>query len=257
MRPLIIGIGLSLAVVLASTASGAATPISCPVGARPLLRLLEFGRYSLPGLDSEGRVSALICSDGTVFIAGTSGPPGHSLPDDGGILFGKSSKRDMAALRLQLGKASAGVARDCSFQITQGVTWADDITWYGAGTRTNRFVISTVDTSLPGCPTEQGFPLYVAIQDVLALDPESSFADSGGSPNEREITAARSRGSNLGLSSIRARLPKSGDLGFQAARGAEQGDLGVGTGPVQWVAEGREASERAIRALQSGLEGAP
>ena len=183
MRPLTIGIGLSLAVILASTATGAATPISCPVGARPLLRLLEYGRYSLPSLDSEGRVSALICSDGTVFLAGTSGPPGHSLPESGGILFGKSSKGNMAALQLQLAKARAGVARDCSFQITQGIAWAEDITWYGAGTRTNRFIISTVDTSLPGCPSEQGFPLYAAIQDVLALDQESSFADSGGSPN--------------------------------------------------------------------------
>lgn len=183
MRPLMIGISLSLAIILASTASGAATPISCPVGARPLLRLLEFGRYSLPGLNSEGRVSALICSDGTVFIAGTSGSPGHSLPDSGGILFGKSSKGNMAALQLQLVKARAGAARDCSFQITQGIAWAEDITWYGAGTRTNRFVISTVDTSLPVCPSEQGLPLYAAIQDVLALDPETSFADSGGSPN--------------------------------------------------------------------------
>jgi hypothetical protein len=39
--------------------------------------------------------------------------------------------------------------------------------------------------------------------------------------NEREITAARSRGSNLWLSSIRARLVESGALYFQAASGTE------------------------------------
>lgn len=55
--------------------------------------------------------------------------------------------------------------------------------------------------------------------------------------NEREITAARSRGSNLGLSSIRARQPKSGVLDFQAARGAEQGELGPGAGPDQGMSK--------------------
>ena len=43
--------------------------------------------------------------------------------------------------------------------------------------------------------------------------------------NEREITAARSRGSNLGLSSIRALPPESGVLGFQAGIDTAEGDL--------------------------------
>jgi hypothetical protein len=55
--------------------------------------------------------------------------------------------------------------------------------------------------------------------------------------NEREITAARSRGSNLGLSSIRARQPESGALDFQSSRGAAEGDLEAGAGSVKGSAE--------------------
>ena len=42
--------------------------------------------------------------------------------------------------------------------------------------------------------------------------------------NEKEIPAARSRGRNLELSSIRARSFESGDLGFQVRKGAEEGE---------------------------------
>lgn len=56
-------------------------------------------------------------------------------------------------------------------------------------------------------------------------------------PNEREITAARSRGSNLGLSSIRARQPESRALGFQPAVGAVEGDLDACKGSVKGPAE--------------------
>lgn len=51
--------------------------------------------------------------------------------------------------------------------------------------------------------------------------------------NEREITAARSRGSNLGLSSIRARQPESGVLDFQAVSSAAERDLEAGRGSVK------------------------
>ena len=56
-------------------------------------------------------------------------------------------------------------------------------------------------------------------------------------PNEREITAARSRGSNLGLSSIRARQPESGALDFQSPSGAAEGDLEAGMGSVKGLEE--------------------
>lgn len=56
-------------------------------------------------------------------------------------------------------------------------------------------------------------------------------------PDEGEITAARSRGSNLGLNSIRARRPESGVLGFQgkigAVEGLERGDGVSMTGSVE------------------------
>jgi len=55
--------------------------------------------------------------------------------------------------------------------------------------------------------------------------------------NEGEITDARSRGSNLGLNSIRSQRPKSGVLGFQgkigAAEGLEKGGAALVTGSAE------------------------
>jgi hypothetical protein len=72
-------------------------------------------------------------------------------------------------------------------------------------------------------------------------------------PNEREITAARSRGSNLGLNSIRARRPESGALDFQALSGAAKGDVEADAGLVPGSAEPeRYVGERSCL-LEDGL----
>jgi ATP-dependent DNA helicase RecG len=59
-----------------------------------------------------------------------------------------------------------------------------------------------------------GFIAGITTRNILRHEPRSR--------KRREISAARSRGRNLGLSSIRARLVESGVLYFQAAGETEE-----------------------------------
>jgi hypothetical protein len=142
-------------------------PLSCPTGTRPLLKVLDYWDISGPPPEAERRGVTTICTGGTVLTASIGGARGHLVPAYGSLSRGTASTAAMASLATTMGNVHIGALLSCHFLVTHGIDVIQDITWYGARGRVNRFTLSTLDPALPNCEANSGFQLFAAIQDVV------------------------------------------------------------------------------------------
>ncbi len=169
-----------ITLLLLYPAVSTAAPVTCPSGSRPLLRILDYWRLNVPGpVPSEDRRSVTICTGGKVIAARVGGPAGHLVPTEGALSVGSASASAMSALRETMSTVRIGNFKTCRFLITHGIDVVEDITWFGGGTRTNRFTISSLDPALPPCKNNGGLLLFVAIQEVIDSSEGVAAVDGG------------------------------------------------------------------------------
>jgi len=149
--------------------------LSCPPGARPLIKELDYFGYSVPATPqpTEFRDAVLICDQGTVLKASLSGPTGSTLPEKGAIERGTASKAAMDELRAAMASARIGFHEDCRFLATHGVTVGSKIEWFGAGRRVHSFVLSPEVGALPLCDSAT-LQLFDAFDSVVGSASQSA-----------------------------------------------------------------------------------
>ena len=146
MKPLSRSSGLLAVLSLLVAAELAAQPLGCPLGSRPLIKVLQ-GANLLEPVPFQS-TAELVCTNGLFLSASLA------APDRGSIWRATAPTDELGNLRAALSEARVGTLRDCSFDTPGPGTMAVRATWFGRGARTNTFLMTDQNPGLPPCSVE-------------------------------------------------------------------------------------------------------
>ncbi|MEO8504663.1 MAG: hypothetical protein ABI609_12265 [Acidobacteriota bacterium] len=150
-----------VAAVLVGLSSIAATPsfaasLDCSPGSRPAIEALAFFSANLspePGVLPEWREAIRVCQDHRLLGAILQSAHESVQPGAGLISRGRITAQSWTEVATASRAAQIGFLHSCRVGVAVELLRVEiDITWHGAGTRINKFHLSSSDQALPPCP---------------------------------------------------------------------------------------------------------
>lgn len=150
----------AMLLVLMSIAAGPlrATPLACEPASRPVLEILAFVSPTqspqLPPVP-DGREALQLCQDHRQLVALLRSDPEGDLPTSAILTQGRVKTSAWSEFSKATAALRIGFLQSCRLNIPTLLRKAEiHITWHGAGTRRNRFLLSSTDDSLAPCSQE-------------------------------------------------------------------------------------------------------
>ncbi|MEO8504665.1 MAG: hypothetical protein ABI609_12275 [Acidobacteriota bacterium] len=135
-----------------------AESLGCVPGSRPVIEARGFFSSTLPPDPGEiplpeRREALQVCQDhrllGSIFLSAL----GAQQPEYALITSGRITADSWAELSAASRAAKIGLLQNCRVDTPSSLTVEIELTWHGAGTRVNKFQLSSSNQALPACPT--------------------------------------------------------------------------------------------------------